>query len=52
MKLNKLTLLKYWYAIARMFGAAEAGKSARMTMSRAVDGTRWATGRESSTTTR
>ncbi len=52
MKLNKLTLLKYWYAIARMFGAAEAGESARMTMSRAVGGTRWATGRESSTTTR
>ena len=52
MKLNKLTLLKYWYAIARLCGAAEAGKSSRMTMSRAVGGTRWATGRESSTTTR
>ena len=52
MKLNKLTLLKYWYAVALLRCAAAVGKSARMPMPRAVGGTRWATGRESLTTTR
>jgi hypothetical protein len=52
MKLNKLTLLKYWYAIALPCCAAAAGLIAGMPMPRAVGGTRWATGRESSTTTR
>ena len=52
MKLNKLTLLNYWYAIALSCCAAAAGQVAGMPVSRAVGGTRWATGRESSTTTR
>jgi Asp/Glu/hydantoin racemase len=52
MKLNKLTLLKYWYAIALSCCAAAADQRAAMSMPRAVGGTRWATGRESSTTTR
>jgi hypothetical protein len=52
MKLNKLTLLKYWYAIAPLCCAAAAGQGAAMSMPRAVGGTRWATGRESSTMTR
>jgi hypothetical protein len=52
MKLNKLTLLKYWYATAPMCCASAAGQSAGMPMPRGIGGTRWATGRESSTTTR
>ena len=52
MKLNKLTLLKYWYAIALSCCAAAAGQIAGIPIPRAVGGTRWATGRESSTTTR
>jgi hypothetical protein len=52
MKLNKLTLLKYWCAIALLCCAAGAGQSAAMPMPRDVGGTRWATGRKSSTTTR
>ncbi len=52
MKLNKLTLLKYWYAVAPLCCAAAAGHSAEMPLHRAVGGTRRATGRESSTTTR
>ena len=52
MKLNKLTLLKYWYAIAPMCCAAAVGQSPGMPMPRGIGGTRWATGRESSTTTR
>ena len=50
MKLNKLTLLKYWYAIAPSLRCCTP--SAGMMMPRAVGGTRWATGKESSTTTR
>ncbi len=38
MKLNKLTLLKYWYAIALLCRAAAAGQIARMPMPR---GRRW-----------
>ena len=49
-KLNKLTLLKYWYAIAPLLRCGTP--SVEMMMPRAVGGTRWATGRESSTTTR
>jgi hypothetical protein len=52
MKLNKPTLLKYWYTIALLCCAAAAGRIAGMPMPRAVGGTRWATGRESSTTMR
>jgi hypothetical protein len=52
MKLNKLTLLKYWYAIAPMCCAAAVGQSPGMPMPRGIGGTRRATGRESSTTTR
>jgi hypothetical protein len=51
MKLNKLTLLKHWYAIALSCCAAAAGQVAEMPMPRAEGGTRWATGKESSTTT-
>ena len=53
MKLNKLTLLKYWYATCGPLGLCRCcGPSAGILMPRAVGGTRWATGRENSTTTR
>jgi hypothetical protein len=52
MKLDKLTWLKYWYAIKALRCAAAAGKSAGMPMlPGAVGGTKWATGRQSSRTT-
>ena len=53
MKLNKLTLLKYWYAIAHLCVAPL--RRARVLEFRCpgpVGGTRWATGRGSLTTTR
>ncbi len=46
MKLNKLTLLKYWYAIAPLLRCG-GGRSPRTPMPRAVGGTKWATGRQS-----
>jgi hypothetical protein len=51
-KLNKAHFAKVTGTPSHLCCAAAVGQSAGMPMPRAVGGTRWATGRESSTTTR